>query len=121
MKIHLKGLTFYAYHGVYSEENQKGNSFVIDLTLSIKKTQIEIDELTETVDYSAVRSQIAEEMQTPTKLLETLAQKIQLRLFKKFEEVQKVKLKIKKLSPAIGGVSKYTAISLTQKRKNIAL
>ena len=31
--IELRGLAFYAYHGVLPEERQRGNNFVVDLTI----------------------------------------------------------------------------------------
>ena len=32
-RIELRGLTFFAYHGVLAEERRLGNTFVVDLVL----------------------------------------------------------------------------------------
>lgn len=71
-KIVLLGLEFHARHGVYEAESLFGARFVVDLELSV--TISGTDDLTQTVDYSAVyelvRAQVTE---TRFFLIEALA------------------------------------------------
>lgn len=34
-KVFFRGMQFYAYHGVYPEENRLGQRFIIDLELGL--------------------------------------------------------------------------------------
>ena len=35
-RIHINGLEIYAYHGVFPEEKEKGQPFVLDITLELE-------------------------------------------------------------------------------------
>ena len=57
--IELNDLEFYAYHGVYDEEKEKGNTFIVNLEVTGEFDEaIKKDELTGTIDY--------EELDEPT-------------------------------------------------------
>ena len=54
-KIVLTGLHFYGYHGCLPEEKRHGQPFHIDLVLETDLERAgQTDDLTQTVDYSAV-------------------------------------------------------------------
>ena len=51
MTIELKGLRFFAEHGMYAEERKVGNQFEIDLEVSYKVPKHTITSIEETVNY----------------------------------------------------------------------
>ena len=76
--IRIDGLTAYGYHGVLPEEREKGQRFVVDVELTLSTRDAgESDELTKTVDYSAV-AEAALDVVTgePRNLIESVAEQI---------------------------------------------
>lgn len=74
-KIRLQGLQVWAHHGVFLEERQRGQSFVIDLTLEVDLAEAAAsDDLVATVDYGELARQVADAASGgPYQLLETVA------------------------------------------------
>lgn len=56
--IQLKGLEFFAHHGVYEHEKRDGQRFVLDLTLTTVPPPCGSDELANTVDYGTLATQV---------------------------------------------------------------
>jgi dihydroneopterin aldolase/2-amino-4-hydroxy-6-hydroxymethyldihydropteridine diphosphokinase len=55
LEIELKGLTVHAHHGVYPEEKERGQRFVVDVLLVPASARAaESDRLEDAVDYGAV-------------------------------------------------------------------
>ena len=75
------------------------------------------DELQGTVNYETLFKIVKEEMDQPSKLLETVAEKIARDVLQKIPEALSVELKISKLNPPIGGKCKKATISLFRKRQ----
>jgi dihydroneopterin aldolase len=74
------------------------------------------DELAGTVNYEALFRIVKEEMEQPSKLLETVAEKIANDVLTKFETALSVDLKISKLNPPIGGKCFKATVSLSKRR-----
>ena len=54
-RITIKGLRVYAYHGVYQEENEKGQEFIVNATLYMDMDRpAGTDEITDGVHYGEV-------------------------------------------------------------------
>lgn len=59
-RIVLTGLVVRGFHGVYPEEAEDGQDFVIDLELDVDlATAARSDEVTDTVDYAKLTEQVA--------------------------------------------------------------
>ena len=112
-KIILKGLEFYGYHGVLSEERSLGQRFIIDLELSVSLLEAGItDNLNKTINYAEV-FQTVQEIVTGQRysLIEALAEKIAAVLIKNFP-VSGVKVKVRKPQAPIPGIFKYAAVEI---------
>ncbi|MBV9023417.1 MAG: dihydroneopterin aldolase [Streptomycetaceae bacterium] len=74
----LRGLKARGHHGVYPQEREEGQTFVVDLVLGLDTAPAAIgDDLTKTVDYGVVAEEVVDVVQgEPVKLVETLAQRI---------------------------------------------
>ncbi|MDI3328274.1 MAG: dihydroneopterin aldolase [Alicyclobacillaceae bacterium] len=108
--IHLMGMEFYGYHGVYDEENRLGQRFVVDVTLrmSLKKPGLS-DALPDTLDYSQVYRLIREVVEGERyRLLEAVAENTARRILDRYP-VDSVRVRVTKPSPpfpgALGGVA----------------
>lgn len=116
-KISLEGLELHAFHGVYPHERESGNWFEVDISVdtNILEGAIE-DDLEKTVNYETLYQIVKEEMDKPSKLLETVAEKIVVRVLGDLADVEVVELKIAKINPPIGGKCKKASLWIQKKR-----
>jgi dihydroneopterin aldolase len=114
-KISLEGLEFHAYHGVYAHERSSGNKFEVDITVDAKlHNQVLQDDLSGTINYESLYSVVKEEMEKPSKLLETVGYGIAQRVLNSFDDALHVEIKISKFNPPIGGVCKKATVTVSQ-------
>ena len=103
-KICLKGLRFYACHGVYAEEKQQKQLFTINIELGLDVTAASAtDNINSSVDYGRIYmlvKQLVEE--NSFNLLETLAEHIAALLLEE-QLVQKVRVEAEKNNAAYEG------------------
>lgn len=112
MYIRMKGLKFYAFHGVDPQENQVGAYFYIDLKLKTDFTRAaETDELEGTISYAEVYERLKEEMKTPSKLLEHVCQRIASRLFADFPAIEAIDMELSKENPPMGACGKSIGVA----------
>ena len=116
-RVSLDGLEFHAFHGVYPHERESGNFFEVDVSVETDfTTAAESDELSGTVNYETLFRIVKEEMDQPSKLLETVAEKIVLHILETLPEVSQVDLKISKLNHPIGGKCLRSSVSVSKRR-----
>jgi len=116
-KIILKIVRCYSFHGCLKEESIIGSDYLVNLKVwaSLKKSA-QSDELIDTVDYVLLNHIIKAEMSKPSKLLETVAERITNEIFKKEPRVTKSVVSITKLCPPINGDVEGVSVKLKQKR-----
>lgn len=116
-RIALEGLEFHAFHGVYPHERESGNWFEVDVAVDTDFSKAaETDELSGTVDYEIIYQVVKQEMDKPSKLLETVGDNIVDEILKRFAKVSQVELKISKINPPIGGKAKKATVFMSKKR-----
>ena len=101
--IELKGLRFFAYHGLYAEERKTGNEFQVDLLITHIPADATITSLSETVNYVRLYELLKTEMQKPRDLLETFLMELTEVIHASFPRIRKVEILITKLQPPILG------------------
>jgi dihydroneopterin aldolase len=96
-RVALRGLRARGHHGVFPEEREKGQTFVVDLVLSLDTAPAAAsDDLTRTVDYGVVAEEVVAVVTgEPVDLIETLAQRIADRCLK-HEAVQEAEVTVHK-------------------------
>jgi 7,8-dihydroneopterin aldolase/epimerase/oxygenase len=110
LSISLNNVRFRAYHGLYPEERQKGNDFVVNMQVSYVPGAGTILSLDDTIDYAELFDIINTQMQKPVDLLETLVQLIAQDVHQKFPQVKEVNVSIEKLNPPIDKFSGSAAV-----------
>lgn len=116
-KIALEGLEFHAFHGVYPHERESGNWFEVDVAVETDfSLAAATDELMGTVNYETLFKIVKAEMEQPSKLLETVAEKIVNDVLEMFPNALSVEFKISKVNPPIGGKCKKATVSLLKRR-----
>lgn len=103
-EIRIDNLEVYAYHGVFSEENEKGQSFFVNMVLYTEtRVAAMLDELTLSTHYGEVCHFVTERMQEHTyKLIETVAENVAKEVLKAFPMVQSMDIEIRKPQAPIG-------------------
>ncbi len=116
-KIVLKGMSFFGRHGVTAAEREVGHQFVIDADIYVDLAEAgRTDEISKTVDYNDVYGQIAAVVTGNSFfLLEKLAEELAEKILSN-HLVEKVELRVKKLSPPIAGQVKSTAVVIARGR-----
>lgn len=116
LTIGLKNIKTKGNHGVFKEEQDKGNTFYTDVEVWYKSEKsVKSDELEDTFDYQHIMDVVHEEMAKPSKLLEHLAGRIIKSLAKKDKRIKKIYVRIAKLNPPVKGIAEQSVVSLTEK------
>ena len=116
--VKLEGLEFFAYHGVYDEEQKIGNKYSVDVSvLAPVEEAATTDKLANTIDYEVLYKLVRHEMTTPARLLEHIGQRIIQSVLEHFAAVKQVEVTVSKYNPPIGGVCHRASVTLVQERK----
>lgn len=77
-RVALRGLKARGHHGVYPQEREEGQTFVVDLVLGLDTAPAAAgDDLTKTVHYGVVAEEVVDVVRgEPVELIETLAHRI---------------------------------------------
>nr|WP_042683848.1 dihydroneopterin aldolase [Caldalkalibacillus thermarum] len=117
-KIVFQGMRFYAYHGVFAEENTLGQPYLVDVEayLDLRKAG-QSDRLEDTIDYSLIYRLVQEIMEKKVyRLVEAVAEDIASQLLRTFPQVEEVKVKVTKPTPPIPGQYAGVAVEIRRRR-----
>jgi dihydroneopterin aldolase len=116
--IKVENIRVFANHGCLAEETKIGSDYRVDLEVKANlQTSAKTDKLSDTVDYVFLNRVIREEMEKPSHLLETVAKRILMRIFREDTAVKKATVLVSKINPPIGGDVEMVTIKMTEKRK----
>ncbi|MGF1555788.1 dihydroneopterin aldolase [Paucihalobacter sp.] len=116
--IKVENIKVYAHHGCLPAETIIGSDYRVDIEVKANLLiSAESDALEDTVDYVLLNAIVKKEMAKPSKLLETVAQRIINKIFIKDQRVTKAMVSISKINPPIGGDVEMVTIKLTERRK----
>jgi dihydroneopterin aldolase len=101
LTIHLKNLSFHAYHGLYDEEKILGNTFIVNVLVNYLPTAQPVTDIGQVLNYEALFEQVNRRMMQPTELLETIVTELGYTIMESFAKVTFVNISIEKLNPPI--------------------
>jgi dihydroneopterin aldolase len=118
-RILIKGMQFYGYHGLTTQERKEGRHISVDVSLALDLSNAGCtDNLRHTVNYVSVYKVVRDVVVNEKyKLLETLATKIAEKILASFSMVQEVEVSVRKHSPPIGGVADYVEVRVLRGRE----
>ena len=103
-KIYINNAWFYSFHGCLHEESLIGAEYIVNVVVETNTDEAEKnDNLKSTVDYVDIYNAIKIEMDKPSKLLESVMERMIASIKKISPVITVVDVSIKKLSPPIGG------------------
>lgn len=117
-KIIISGLRIYAYHGVNTDEKEKGQPFVLDITchadLSVPCISDNVDD---TVSYAQIVKLVKQVMNSKKNdLLESTAEQVTAAILGQYSSIEQVDLTLKKPRAPILADFDYVAIAISRKR-----
>lgn len=114
----MNQLAFYGYHGVLKEENELGQTFMVDLELllDLKKAGMS-DQVTDSIHYGEVYQMVKEIVEgKPVALIEALAEKIASQLITQYDKLCACKVKVIKPHPPIAGHYQSVAVEIYREK-----
>lgn len=119
--VGLQEMPFYAYHGVYPEENTLGQDYIVDALVQLDiRPAAATDDVSQTIDYKDLYALVQQSMQQPRKLLETLAVQLCQAMLQAFPKAEAARVCIRKAQPPIGGLAKHAVVDHTLTRAELA-
>ncbi|MCX8010771.1 MAG: dihydroneopterin aldolase [Ignavibacteria bacterium] len=102
----IKNAVFYAYHGVFSEEQNLGRKFEVDAERFFDFSKaVETDKLENTINYTIVYNMIHEFLiKNKYYLIEKIAVLLARKILEQFKQVEKVAVRVRKCNPPVGGL-----------------
>ncbi|MGV1012829.1 MAG: dihydroneopterin aldolase [Flavobacterium sp.] len=115
--IKLQNIRTFSFHGCLEEEGKIGSDYRVDLEIKtdLRKSALS-DDIKDTVDYVLLNQIVVEEMDIRSKLLEHVANRIIVRIFKEIPSVSRIILSVSKLNPPIGGDVEAVTIEMEEYR-----
>jgi dihydroneopterin aldolase len=115
-KIFINQMHFYAYHGMFEEENRLGQKFIVDVELMCSlKEAAATDNVNMTMNYAQVYEIVKTEVEgTRVKLIETLAEHIAKQLLTTFS-LHEVRVRVTKPDPPIPGYFQSVGVEVVRR------
>lgn len=118
--VELEGMEFHANHGCLETERVTGNLFTVDFKgeynflLAAKS-----DDLKEAIDYGMIYKVIAQQIEEPANLLETVAARIVNAIAESFPELNRFEVRVSKFAPPVGGACKWSRVTATYPEESL--
>ena len=116
--IRIHNASFYAYHGVASDEQNLGGKFEVDVELHADLSEaMAHDSLKRTINYESVYAHI-QNVITAKKyfLIEALANTIAKGLLQTYAAADAVVVRVRKPHPPVKGVIDYVEVEVEERR-----
>lgn len=114
----LKGIVFYGYHGVFTEENRLGQKYIVDLDLHLDLSRAALtDDVNDTVNYAEIHALVKGIVEgPPVKLIETLAEKIASAILGTYTSIIEATVSVTKPNPPFKIIFDGVTVQLKRKR-----
>lgn len=119
-KLSVKGVKFFAYHGVKQSEKEIGGKYEVDLDLFYDATSAIInDDVKYAINYEEAIDTVSDVISEESyNLIETLASEIANMLMEKYTHLQIATVRIRKISVPLRNYTDYVEAEHTIERKS---
>ncbi len=115
--VTLEAMSFYAYHGCYAQEQLVGNRFRVELEFHYDSLRAQqSDSIHDAVNYLSVYECIKAQMSITSHILEHVAARIADQLLAEFAPIERLRIKVVKLHPPLGGQLGGVGVTLERSR-----
>ena len=112
LTIHLSKLQFHALHGVYPIEALTGNDFEVDVDVKYDESGMDLTDIDAMINYERLFSIVHKKMNTPTPLLETVANDVAFEITAAYPYVSSLRISIMKLNAPISHLRGRVGVTL---------
>lgn len=118
MKLTLNNVQFYSYHGVKSEEQTLGGRYQVDADIWYNPMSAVVsDDVAQAVNYEEIVFTINELVNGDSfNLIETLCYEITKELLERFSMIEKVTIKVRKLSVPLKHIIDHVEVEHSMQR-----
>jgi dihydroneopterin aldolase len=112
VRLVIDGVELRGFHGLLESERRKGSRFCIDLEVDVKlHNALETDRVEDTVDYRKIVETVREVNRSRRySLVEVFANAVADAVFARFQKVQRIRVRLRKLEPpGVGRVHSVAA------------
>ncbi|WP_410221630.1 dihydroneopterin aldolase [Pedobacter sp.] len=109
--VALKDVKFYAFHGLYPEEQLTGNHFIVDVEVAFEPKG-NTEDLERTVNYEVLNQILIEEMRNTQKLLETVVRNMIDKILSTYIFIDAITIGIRKINPPMPGQVGHSFVQL---------
>lgn len=117
LSIHLKNLSFHAYHGLYEEEKILGNTFIVNVHVNYLPPVALVTEIEQALNYEKLFAVVHQRMAIPTPLLETIVTDLCGSILDQFLETTAVFVSLEKTNPPIKHFAGSVVVSFQMERE----
>ena len=115
-KVILKGIKGFGYHGVFESERLNGQEFIVDVEMAAEFENLN-DNLNKTIDYSKIIDLVSNEIASnPVNLIETLAERIAIKILEFENKIEKIIITVHKPSAPVSASVSDIAVSVSKER-----
>ena len=113
--IEIQKIKGYGYHGVFANEREIGQEFLVDVVADLDLSSAAIsDDLNDSVDYGALAKIVLSEIEgEPCNLIEKLAARIGQKLISNFPKLDSVAITVHKPAAPLGVEAEDVAVTVT--------
>ncbi len=117
-RIEINGLFGFGYHGLFDDERERGQGFLVDVILKMDLLKVsQSDLIDDTVDYSTLCDLVLEEIVgPPVSLIERLAGQIAERILREYPKVDAVRITVHKPDAPVAAKVKDISVSIERTR-----
>ncbi len=111
--IRLERMEFRAYHGCYEMEQRVGNRFTVDIEITTELGNLaQSDEVSEAVNYLTIYEVVEQQMAITRHTIEAVAAQIIEAIRIEYPLIKKVKCRVGKIAPPLGGKIERVSVEL---------
>jgi len=113
--IEVHGIRTHGFHGCLKEESIIGGDYIVDIDVwTTFKNAAKNDDLNSTINYVDIKNIVINEMDKPSKLIETVAYRIINSIKNDNPSVIKCLVKVRKINPPIDGDVDYVSVIIKE-------
>ena len=113
LTIRVEKARFYAFHGVFDQENRVGAEYELNVSVVIPvSASMRSDNLEGTVSYADIYEVCRIEISKPSRLIEHVALRIVKALSEKFPQIVSGTIEFRKVHPPIAGFDGSAAVKI---------
>jgi dihydroneopterin aldolase len=119
VRLCVHNVELYGYHGVLPQERVLGGKYALDVEVWYNAARAaQTDQVECAVNYSDVVETVVRAFETPRHLLEALSEAIIHAVMERFPSVERVVLRIRKLSVPLGRPVAYVELEQCKQRSD---